>query len=201
MNGMPNIPNFSVPSLVNAVLSLGGAALIKAVFGKQWGIVNEFGIPILLADSVLGMSHDAGASISNLPIEQGSFASYNKVNNPSMATVQMAKSSGGSLSRGLFLTQLETLLKSTLKFHIITPEYVYMNYQIIGTNLARTASEGTTLLKVNLDLQEVLEAKVQYDTEVVENPSDAQTKDGGAKQSEDKTSSSVLYDIVQGAKK
>lgn len=201
MNGMPNIPNFSAPSLINAALSLGGAALIKAVFGKQWGVVNQYGIPILLADSVLGLSHDAGASISNLPLEKGSFASYNKVNNPSMATVQLAKSSGGSLQRGLFLTQLEMLLKSTLSFHIISPEYVYMNYQIIGTNLSRTSTEGCTLLRVNLDLQEVLEAKVEYDTEVVENPSDAQTKDGGAKQAEDKTSSSVLYDIINGAKK
>ena len=201
MNGMPNIHNFSAPSLINAALSLGGAALIKAVFGKQWGVVNQYGIPILLADSVLGLSHDAGASISNLPLEKGSFASYNKVNNPSMATVQLAKSSGGSLQRGLFLTQLEMLLKSTLSFHIISPEYVYMNYQIIGTNLSRTSTEGCTLLRVNLDLQEVLEAKVEYDTEVVENPSDAQTKDGGAKQAEDKTSSSVLYDIINGAKK
>ena len=184
MNGLPNIPDFIPPSIGNALIGLGGAALINAIFGKTWGIVNEYGIPIVLADSVLGMSYDAGASISNMPIEKGSFASYNKVNNPSIATVQLAKSSGGTLQRGLFLAQIEALLKSTLKFHIISPEYVYMNYQIIGINHSRTAQEGTTLLKVNLDLQEVLEAKIEYDTEVVENPSDAQVQDGGAKQAQ-----------------
>ena len=57
------------------------------------------------------MNYDAGSSISKYPVEQGSFASFNKVNNPSMATVQMAKGSGGVLERGLFLAQLEINFK------------------------------------------------------------------------------------------
>jgi len=184
LDGIPNIPNFIAPEvLTNVGISLGGAALINGVFGKVWGIVNEFGIPIILADSVLGMNYDAGSSISKYPVEQGSFASYNKVNSPSMATVQMAKGSGGVLERGLFLAQLEGLLKSTLSFHIITPEYVYLNYQVIGINHARTAQDGATMITVNLDLEEVLEAKVDYSIEEVKNPSDANTVDGGAKES------------------
>lgn len=184
MIGMPDVPGFIAPEvLTNVGLSLGGAALINGVFGKVWGIVNEFGIPIVLADTVLGMNYDAGSSISKYPVEQGSFASFNKVNNPSMATVQMAKGSGGVLERGLFLAQLEGLLKSTLSFHIITPEYVYLNYQIVGINHARTAQDGATMITVNLDLEEVLEAKVDYSVEEVKNPSDSKTIDGGAKES------------------
>lgn len=194
MIGMPNIPNFIAPEvLTNVGLSLGGAALINGVFGKVWGIVNEFGIPVVLADTVLGMNYDAGSSISKYPVEQGSFASFNKVNAPSMATVQMAKGSGGVLERGLFLAQLEGLLKSTLSFHIITPEYVYLNFQIVGINHARTAQDGATMITVNLDLEEVLEAKVDYSIEEVKNPSDANTVDGGAKESKQRTS--VLSDI------
>lgn len=194
MNGLPSVPGFIAPEvLTNVGLSLGGAALINGVFGKVWGIVNEFGIPVVLADTVLGMNYDAGSSISKYPVEQGSFASFNKVNAPSMATVQMAKGSGGVLERGLFLAQLEGLLKSTLSFHIITPEYVYLNYQIIGINHARTAQDGATMITVNLDLEEVLEAKVDYSIEEVKNPSDANTVDGGAKESKQRTS--VLSDI------
>lgn len=194
MIGMPDVPGFIAPEvLTNVGLSLGGAALINGVFGKVWGIVNEFGIPIVLADTVLGMNYDAGSSISKYPVEQGSFASFNKVNAPSMATVQMAKGSGGVLERGLFLAQLEGLLKSTLSFHIITPEYVYLNYQIVGINHARTAQDGATMITVNLDLEEVLEAKVDYSIEEVKNPSDANTVDGGAKESKQRTS--VLSDI------
>lgn len=184
MRGMPSIPSFiNVEAVVNIGLALGGAALINGVFGKKWGVFNEFGIPIVLADSFVGMNYDAGASISKYPVEKGSFASYNKVNSPSMATVQLAKGSGGVTGRSLFLTQLEGLLKSTLKFYIITPEYVYMNYQIIGINHSRTAQDGATMITVNLDLEEVIETKVEYSIEEVAAPSDANTVDGGAKPS------------------
>ena len=197
MDGLPKIPNYVAPEVLNNVgIALGGAALLNATFGKVWGVVNQFGIPIVLADTVLGMNYDAGSSISKYPVEKGSFASYNKVNAPSMATVQMAKGGNSVTERGLFLAQLETLLKSTVSFNIISPEYVYLNYQIIGINHARSAQDGATMIKVNLDLEEVLEAKVEYDIEEVKAPSDANTVDGGAKQSTQRTS--VLSDIFGG---
>jgi hypothetical protein len=192
MNGIPNIAGL-VTAIQTTAVSFGGAALLNAVFGKTWGIVNQFGIPILLADNVLGLAHDNSATISSLPVEGGSFASYNKVDNPSNATVQMTKSSGGTLQRGLFLTQLDTLKKSTLSFHIITPEYVYTSYQITGINLAREASSGCSLLTVNVELQEMREVKVDYSYEEVKNPEDAKTKEGGAKQPQKQTS--ILKDI------
>ena len=189
LSGMPKVPDFIPRSaLTNIGLSLGGAALINAVFGKTWGIVNQFGIPIVLADTVVSMNYDAGASISKYPVEKGSFASYNKVNNPSMASVQMAKGGESVLGRSLFLTQLEALLKSTVSFNIITPEYVYMNYQIIGLNTARSAQDGATMIRVNIDLEEVLEANVEYDIEEVKAPSDSKTVDGGAQPSRQRTS-------------
>ena len=49
------------------------------------------------------------------------------------------------------------------------------------------------MITVNLDLEEVLEAKVDYSIEEVKNPSDANTVDGGAKESKQRTS--VLSDI------
>lgn len=189
LSGMPKVPDFIPRSaLTNIGLSLGGAALINAVFGKTWGIVNQFGIPIVLADTVVSMNYDAGASISKYPVEKGAFASYNKVNNPSMASVQMAKGGESVLGRSLFLTQLEALLKSTVSFNIITPEYVYMNYQIIGLNTARSAQDGATMIRVNIDLEEVLEANVEYDIEEVKAPSDSKTVDGGAQPSRQRTS-------------
>lgn len=194
MNGLPNVPGF-VPmgAISGAALSLGGAGLVNAIFGKTWAIVNQFGLLLLEVDSVASMNYDAGSSISKYPTEQGKFASYNKVDSPSMATVQLLKGGDSVLERGLFLTQLELFKKSTLKFHIVTPEYVYMNYQIVGINHARSAQDGATMIAANVDLEEVLESKVEYDIEEVENPSDANTVDGGAKQSTPRTS--VLNDL------
>lgn len=200
LNGMPDIPDFKgvVSAAQGAAVGFAGAVLLRTAFGNVWGIFNEFGVPILLADSVVGLTYDSGNTIANLPVERGSFSSYNKVNNPSIATVQLNKSSGGALQRGAFLTQLEILAKSTLTFNIISPEFVHMGYSIIGQGYSRTATDGTTLLKVNVELQEVRETKVEYSFEEVQQPSDATTKDGGAKQSTQEPNESALSQIFRG---
>ncbi|EKT56423.1 hypothetical protein OO7_10807 [Providencia sneebia DSM 19967] len=114
-------------------------------------------------------------------LEKGSFTSYNKVADPYKATVQLSKSSGGTLERGAFLAQLEILAKSTLKFYIITPEYVYKSANIVGFDFAREARDGATLIKVNVHLEEIREVSVQYEEEEVTNPDDSRVKDAGNK--------------------
>lgn len=186
MDGMPNIPNLGLPdATVDAAISLGGAALINAIFGNYWGIFSEFGVPILLADNVISLKYSTTAKISNAPIEKGSFASYNKVQDAWTASVQMSKGSGGTLMRGAFLAQVEIISNSTTKYHIITPEYVYTNANIVGYDTSREASDGAQLIKVNLHLEEVREVTVEYDTEEVKNPDDSANKDGGDKQTQD----------------
>lgn len=187
MPGMPSIPNFKglVTAGADAAISLGGAAIINAVFGKVWGIINEFGVPIVLADGVVGISYNNTSQIANAPLEKGSFASYNKIANPAQAVVQMMKGSGGTLQRGAFLAQLEILEKSTLKFHVVSPEFLYRNMSMTGINYARTAQEGLQLIVASIQLEEVREVKVQYSFEEVKNPSDAANADGGEVQPKD----------------
>ncbi|BET96565.1 phage baseplate protein [Xenorhabdus taiwanensis] len=178
---MPNIPNWKgIPdAAMDAGISLGGAALINKLFGNYWGIFNQYGIPLLLADSVISLQYQSQYRVVSAPIENGSFATYNKVGEPYKVTVQLSKSSGGTLERGAFLSQLEILAKSTLKFHVVTPEFVYTNAAIVGYDIAREAKDGATLLKVNLHLEEVREVKIKYDKEEVKNPDDAKKKDTG----------------------
>lgn len=183
MFGMPDIPDFKglVSAGIDASISFGGGALINTLFGNYWGIFNEYGIPILLADNVLSLQYQNKSSISHAPIEKGSFTSYNKVADPFKATVQFSKSSGGTLERGAFLAQIEILAKSTLKFYIITPEYVYKNVNITGFDYAREASDGATLLKINVSLEEIREVTFSYSTEDVTNPEDSKTVESGDK--------------------
>lgn len=183
MFGMPDIPNWKgIPNAaIDAGISLGGGALINTLFGNYWGIFNEFGVPLLLADNVLSLQYQNQSRVVNAPIEKGSFTSYNKVADPYKATVQLSKGSGGTLERGAFLAQLEILAKSTLKFYIITPEYVYKSANIVGFDFAREARDGATLIKVNVHLEEIREVSVQYEEEEVTNPDDSRVKDAGNK--------------------
>jgi len=187
LDGMPNVPVLKdlIQLDTKTLIRFGGVALLKAVFGNYWGIFDEYGIPILLVDNVISLKYTNSAHISQVPIESGSFVSYNKVAEPYKATVQLSKGSGGTLMRGAFLAQIEALAKSTLKFHIITPDYVYANACITGYDTLREAHDGAQLIKVNLHLEEVREVIVQYETEEVKNPDDAKPKDGGEKQPQD----------------
>ena len=181
MFGMPDIPNWKgLPNAgLDAGISLGGAALINSLFGNYWGIFNEYGVPLLLADNVISLQYENKSRVVNAPIERGTFASYNKISDPWKATVQMSKGSGGALERGAFLAQLEILSKSTLRFIIITPEFVYKFANIVGYDLAREAKDGATLIKVNVHLEEIREVTVSYAEEEVTKPSDSKVKDIG----------------------
>ena len=173
-------------------MGLGGAAIIRAIFGNVWGLVNEFGVPVVLADNVLGLSFQSASTIVNAPIEGGSFASYNKVATPSQAVVQMSKGSGGALQRGAFLAQLLALEGSTLKFYVISPEFVHRNMCITNVDYARSAQEGVQLIVVNVSLEEVREVKVNYSFEEVEAPSDAKAVDGGSVQPKEVSQSGLV---------
>lgn len=181
MFGMPDIPNWKgLPNAgLDAGISLGGAALIKSLFGNYWGIFNEYGVPLLLADNVISLQYENKSRVVNAPIERGTFASYNKISDPWKATVQMSKGSGGALERGAFLAQLEILSKSTLRFIVITPEFVYKFANIVGYDLAREAKDGATLIKVNVHLEEIREVTVSYAEEEVTKPDDSKVKDTG----------------------
>ncbi|HFC6382045.1 TPA: phage baseplate protein [Neisseria lactamica] len=159
--GIPNVPNLPRNTGV-ALIKFGGAALANAVFGNYWGIFGQNGIPLLLSDNVTSVKHQNTSKVSNAPVERGSFASYNKVGEPFMVTVQMSKGSGGVFERGAFLGLLDTLAGSTDLFLVITPEAVYPNMAITGYDYAREASDGARLLKVNIHLAEVRQAEVKY---------------------------------------
>ena len=76
IKGFPKIPDFAglASSGADAAIGLGGAALIKAIFGNVWGLFNEFGLPVLFADNVLGLSYQAASSIAKEPCSIGAFA-------------------------------------------------------------------------------------------------------------------------------
>lgn len=206
---MPDIPNWKgLPNAgLDAGISLGGAALIKSLFGNYWGIFNEYGVPLLLADNVISLQYENKSRVVNAPIERGTFASYNKISDPWKATVQMSKGSGGALERGAFLAQLEILSKSTLRFIVITPEFVYKFANIVGYDLAREAKDGATLIKVNVHLEEIREVTVSYAEEEVTKPDDSKVKDTGDQtnsiqnQTESNVDRSILKSAVNGSEK
>lgn len=199
--GIPSVPKLP-PNIGNALISFGGAQLINRVFGNYWGIFDQRGIPLLLADNVASVKHETKSQIANVPVELGSFATYNKVVVPFNISVMMTKASGGVTERGAFLALLDALANSTDLFMVITPEAVYPNCNITGYDYAREAGDGARMIKVNIHLQEIREVVVKYKT--VKADSASVEKDGGkvqAKENKNAESSSLLrrgIDLIRG---
>lgn len=197
--GMPNIPGFrGLPEAAGgALVSFGGAFIINKLFGEQWGVYSQLGIPILLADTVESVGYQNSSTIASAPIERGSFASYNKVANPYTAKVTLTKGSGSASERGLFIGQLEALSKSTEMFNIVTPEYVHRNAEIVGFDYGRSATSGARIIVANLLLQEVRESTVTYESEETASPEDSPTEDTGEQQLEDRSFLSEAAEAAQ----
>ena len=199
--GIPSVPKLP-PNIGNALISFGGAQLINRVFGNYWGIFDQRGIPLLLADNVASVKHETKSQIANAPVQQRSFATYNKVAEPFNISVMMTKASGGVTERGAFLALLDALANSTDLFMVITPEAVYPNCNITGYDYAREAGDGARMIKVNIHLQEIREVVVKYKT--VKADSASVEKDGGkvqAKENKNAESSSLLrrgIDLIRG---
>lgn len=196
--GIPDIPGFKglATSGIDALIGFGGAYAINRIFGNQWGVYNQFGIPILLADTFHSMKCQNTSQVSQAPVERGTFTSYNKVQDPYKATVTLIKGGGNQTERGAFIAQLEALSKSTLLFHVVTPEYVHRNAAIVGYDFAREPGGGARMVVANLHLQEVRESKVQYETVEPKNPEDASTVESGEQQVE-QVPDSVLLRVVK----
>src|SRR5574340_220619 len=102
----PNFPG--IPPLQNKQVIAGAALLAAPVLSNvlsalapKWGIYKSDKTTLAIEpDSFIGIEYLNSQNVSSYPIERGSFASYNKVQNPFNAIVTISKSGGGGLIGG-----------------------------------------------------------------------------------------------------
>lgn len=151
--GVPAVnfaPGFGglLPLLVGDALSL----FLGVSVTQQWGIYF-FGIPVVLADNVLSFDYKKSAAVSDYPIEGGltgaSFESYNKVQIPADARFRF--STGGSqFDRQAFLESIDLISGDLNTYDIVTPDAIYLGYNVTNYQYRRTAESGAGLLSVDV---------------------------------------------------
>jgi len=178
--GVPIIPRNSLSTVSNPVVSLLTGAIWQAVqTDGQWGIFDSDGKslvdtglsgasgivlsslgmqPIL---STVGVQYGKETRVSDFPVEQGSFASYNKVETPAEPTVTMSFD-GSEDKRANFLNVLDAACKSTALYSVVTPEVKYIGYTITRYSYQRYASHGATLLIVDIALREIRQVSAKF---------------------------------------
>jgi len=181
--GVPAIPRSSkIPTVARAALGVIQSAVWAALQGDvKWGIFDATGNSIF-GDSTSGIlsaltsAAGLGTVVStnaveyskevrscDFPIEQGSFASYNKVESPGSPSVTMAMT-GSETDRTAFLLAIDTACKSTELYDVVTPEWSYFDHSIERYNYQRRSQRGATLLIVEIILKEIRQVSAQYAT-------------------------------------
>lgn len=195
----PQVPNLpGVPQLVRSGLnqppnnvtlgssvqsSLGGS--VQA--GPTWQILDANFNPVVVPDSFLNFDIRAEWKLSDYPVQQGSFASYNKVVVPFESSVRFSK--GGNLSaRAAFLNSIDAIAGDTNLYTIVTPEQSYPSANVTRKEVTRRGAEGAFFLcEVDVFFRQILESSPQYsstaaDTSNAQDPAALPAQNNGTNQ-------------------
>ncbi len=160
------------PPVVLVPLAIG--RLIQAINSKPtWGIFDNAGNQVVNPTNVVDFGYRQDSAVSNFPVQNGRFASYDKVATPFEASVRMTKA-GTKAERTTFLDQIQRVQESLDRFTIMTPEKSYLNCNVLRFELTRRGAGGAFYLsEVDLFFTQIVSVQAQYTTTTV-NTSNAQ---------------------------
>jgi len=153
----------------------------------DWYVVSAgTSTQVIRPDTVERFEYRNVTRISDYPVEQGAFASYNAVQTPYDIRMRMVCSGLNLVQKGVnalgvssilgvdinepmgreaFLATLKSMLSSLDLYDIVTPEETYQNCKLVKYDYSRQARRGVKLLVVDCMFQEVrLTSTAQYST-------------------------------------
>ena len=177
------------------------AADFQAVPGYQ--IADEKGNAAIEFSGVVSLDFTAEGRVVSVPIEQGSFAAYNKVESPGAIRAVLAIM--GEDDQLLYaLQKLEALKRATQKVSFVTPVREFQNYTLETFSFSQSAERGIGILFVEVHFVEVREVQPAYiDKSAItlkgaKNPADVSGQDRGKQQSQNPNAAqgSVLSELT-----
>lgn len=116
----------------------------------KWGVYNAAGAEVLSPSSYTAFEISHDWKIADFPIEQGGFASYDKVRVPPHVKLECVLS-GSATARQSFLNRLFAIADDTSTLYSIQiPEDVITPYSVEHFDWARTHSRGVTMITASL---------------------------------------------------
>ena len=134
LNGSPVIqPSNVVTQALQSVLPL--ASPLAAIFG----------ITLPIAASFVDMDYKQDWPVSDYPVEQGAFQSYDKVQMPFDIPVRLAFS-GAAVQRQQFLSVINTMANSLNLYDVYTPEGAYTSCSVNHVEFHRDATRVSMIV-------------------------------------------------------
>jgi hypothetical protein len=157
--GVPALPAYGTVATIALDVTAIASFFTEAPI---WGVFDDAGNLVFEIDSVHDLRAEARSRVSDFPIENGDFASYNKVQEPDFVRVRLFKASGGETARAAFLTLLDAAKKQTFLFSVVTPEKTYLNMNIEDYSYRRDSDSGANAIIPDVSFKEIREVDVAY---------------------------------------
>lgn len=142
---------------------------------SDWMILADDGSVAIKPDTVPKFEFRNEQRVADYPMEQGAFASYNKVATPFQIRMQMvcsglnyAQSAAQAVKNALnidigqnyasrpdFLDTLDYMLATTDLFTIVTPDATYPNATMEHYDYRKESNNGATMLKIEAWFREI----------------------------------------------
>lgn len=165
--------------------------------GSEWAIVaRNKGLSVQF-DGIMDVDVKNESKVLTSPIEKSSFAAYNKVETP-LDVVITGASQQDNAAQSAILDSLNKLVSDVELVDIVTPTAVYLKMTLESYSYKRTATDGASLLVVELHAIEVREVETTRVTKT-KRASSAKTQKTGQTQTK-KPSHSAFFDANGGKK-
>ena len=166
-----------------ALLVADAAAVVLSFLRPQWGIFLDGAPALPEANSFVSQEYKQDWTISDYPVEEGAFQSYDKVQLPFECRVRVT--SGGTLAaRQALLAALDAIANSLLLYDIVTPERVYTGVNVSHYDFSRKAAQGLGLLTIDVWFVEVRPAPTAQFTQT-QQPGEASPQNAGNVQAQE----------------
>lgn len=160
-------------------------------------VAPDTGLSVFDFDALIQFEVRAEGMVVSAPVEQGSFAAYNKVDSPNYIEVQLARQGTDDVLQASLKT-LDELQTTASKVNFVTPVAEYENYTLESYDFSMSQRDGLGVLYIRLHLIEIREVTPQYtDSKSIsssnaKNAADSSTTDRGKTQAKDGSSYSSL---------
>ena len=121
-------------------------------------------LPVIEVTSFFRLGYTQEYTLPTNPIQDGSFATFNKIATPFEVELRMVKS-GPLADRAKFLDDMERIGASLQLYRIVTPERTYQPVNISSFSLVREGAQGAFFFaEADITVFEIRQVTPQYST-------------------------------------
>ena len=143
-----------IPSIAGAQNVIANA--FPGVFGAWTILDHDTQLEVCSFDCFFSFGYSNQNNVVQYPIEQGSFATYNKQNNPFDLEVAIVKNGlNFPFQKRDFIKTLKKYADGALLVDVVTPSGTYLNCTISGLSFENNAEEWADAIKANLTVKEI----------------------------------------------